>query len=125
MNYFNILHTFLFGPNICALFFRLGRIDRVSHFCPMSKKMYQHLWYQLKVTIKDCNLDAYYFISVKYEMYDKALRFYFIPRFEQFTTFFSEYQQDLSLMLILYVISAPTKMTLTTEEVITATSKII
>ena len=58
--------------------------------------LYQHLWYQLKATIKDFNLDAYYFISVKYEMYRQSL--YFIPPFKQFTTFFSEYQHDFSLM---------------------------
>ena len=63
---------------MCALFFRLGKIDRVSHFCPMSTqilKMYQHIWYQLIVTIKGFNLDAYFFISVKYEMYNKAVSY--------------------------------------------------
>ena len=101
MNYFNILHTFLFGPKICALFFRLGKIDRVFTFLPskyQNVKKVQHLYYQLKVTI---NLDAYHFISVKNEMYNRALSLYFIPPFEQFTTYFSGYQQDISLMLIL------------------------
>ena len=53
--------------------------------------------------IFDINLDAYYFISVKDEMYDKALNLYFIP----------------------LVISAATQMILATEKVMTATSKII
>ena len=42
----------------------------------------------LKVTIKGFNVDTYYFISAKYEMYNKALSLYFIPPFEQFSTFF-------------------------------------
>ena len=35
------------------------------------------------------------------KMYNTALSLYFIPPFEQFTTFFSEYQQDFSLVLTL------------------------
>ena len=31
-------------------------------------------------------------------MYNKAPSLYFIPPYEQFPTFFSEYQQDFSLM---------------------------
>ena len=39
-------------------------------------------------------------------MCNKALRLYFIPPFEQFTTFFSEYQQEfISLMLTFYGIN--------------------
>ena len=42
------------------------------------------------------------FISVKYKKYNKALSLYFILSFEQFTTFFYEYEQDFSFMLTLY-----------------------
>ena len=44
-------------------------------------------------------------------MYSKALSLYFIPPNEQFPTFFSEYKQDFSLMLILHgiVITATLK----------------
>ena len=35
MSYFKILHTFLAGCQICLFFFWLGKIARVSHFCPM------------------------------------------------------------------------------------------
>ena len=35
------------------------------------------------------------------KMYNTALSLYFIAPFEQFTTFFSEYQQDFSLVLAL------------------------
>ena len=55
---------------------------------------------------------------------------YCIPPFEQFTTFFSENQQDFSLMLTLYGINVCyyfyilwghfSKMIMTTEELITA-----
>ena len=41
----------------------------------------------LNVTIKGFNVDSY-FISVKYELYNKALSLYFILPFEQFPTFF-------------------------------------
>ena len=36
MSYFNILHTFLVGEKIGALFCRLGKIDRVSHLCTIN-----------------------------------------------------------------------------------------
>ena len=69
-------------------------------------------------------------------MCNKALSLYFISPFEQFTTFFSEYQQDfISLMLTFYGISICyyayilwsyfSKIDLGTEEVITAILKII
>ena len=70
------------------------------------------------------------FFSGKYEMYYKALSLYFISPFEQFTTFFSEFQQDFPLILTLYGVdffyyfyilwSHFLKMILTSEEVITA-----
>ena len=72
---------------------------------------------------------------------------YFIPLYERFPTFFSQYKQDFSFMLIVYdinvcyyfyilwchfskvitatIISATTKVILTTEEVITTTLKVI
>ena len=66
-------------------------------------------------------------------MYNKALSLYFIPPFEQFPMFFSEYKQDFSLMVTLYGIylcyylyilsSHFSKVILTTEELITATLK--
>ena len=59
----------------------------------------------LKVTIKGFNIDSEYFISAECEMYNKVLSLYFIPPFEQFPTFFSEYKQDFSLMLTLYGIN--------------------
>ena len=52
-------------------------------------------------------------------MYNKALSLYFIPPFEQFPAFFSEYKQDFSLMVTLF-----SKVILTTEEVLTATIKL-
>ena len=68
-------------------------------------------------------------------MYNTALSLYFIHPFEQFTTFFSEYQQDFSLMVTLkgtdfcyyfYILwSHFSKMILITEEVITASLKVI
>ena len=41
--------------------------------------MYQHLWYQLKVTIKGFNVDAYYCIPVKYENVQHSAKFVFYP----------------------------------------------
>ena len=72
MSYSNILHTFWVGCKIWALFFQPGEIDIFVEWVPgtQNKKMYQHLWYQLKVTIKGFNVDTYYFISGKYEMYN-------------------------------------------------------
>ena len=40
-SYFNILYTFLVRCKIYLLFFWLGKIDRVSHFCPMSTQIYK------------------------------------------------------------------------------------
>ena len=65
-------------------------------------------------------------------MCNKAPSLYFISPFEQFKTFFIEYQQDfISLMLTLYDINVCyydyifcsyfSKLIVTTEEVITAT----
>ena len=68
-------------------------------------------------------------------MYTKAPSLHFIPPFEQCPNFFSENQQDFSLMLTLYGINVCyyfyilwshfSKVILTTEEVITATLKVI
>ena len=82
------------------------------------------------------NVDTYYFIFVKYEMYNIALRLYLIPPFDEFpTVVFREYQQNISLMLTLYSInvfyyfyilrSYFSKVILTTEKVITAALKVI
>ena len=38
MSYVSILHAFLVRFNICVLSFRLGKIDCISHFCPMSSQ---------------------------------------------------------------------------------------
>ena len=54
---------------------------------------------QLEI-LRYCTL---FWLDVKFEHYNKALCLYFIPPFEQFTTiFFSEYQQDFSLIFIWY-----------------------
>ena len=69
-------------------------------------------------------------------MCNKVLSLYFIPPFEQFATFFSEYQQDFILLILtlygtnvcyyVYISwSHHLKLILTTEEVITATLKLI
>ena len=46
-NYFNISHNFSVRLKICALFFGLGKIDHVSHFCPMNTKIKKciHIFY--------------------------------------------------------------------------------
>ena len=112
MNYFNIVHFFVWT-------FLLNEYQQLKNV--------QHLWYQLKVTIKEFNLGcyhAYLWFLLNTKCTTKRLVRFLSFHLNNLQPFFSEYQQDFSHMLILKVISAATKMTMATEEVITATTKI-
>ena len=43
MSYVNILLAFFVRRKISSLFFRLGKIDQISHFCPLSSLILSYI----------------------------------------------------------------------------------
>ena len=43
MSYVNILLAFFVRRKISSLFFRLGKIDHISHFCPLSSQILSYI----------------------------------------------------------------------------------
>ena len=43
MSYVNILHVFLAGRKMCAIFFGLRKIVCIAQFCPMSSQILSYI----------------------------------------------------------------------------------
>ena len=66
-----------------ALFFRLGKIDCISHFCSINSQIlryvYQYILYQWIATGTSLHMDVKHFVSDHLLMHKRALGWYFNP----------------------------------------------
>ena len=103
-SYFNILHTFLVRLKMCALFSRLGKIDRVSHFCPMNTQIKKcinifHCSWKPPSRALSWIHNILFLLNIKFEQSTKLV---FYLSIWTIYNIFSEYQQDLIQLMLTF-----------------------